>query len=232
VSRSRFQLSSNLVFDSRRAAWFPNERVLAVADLHLGYAWAHRLAGQLMPITPPTDTLARLSELQRDYAPREIVVLGDIVHRAVALASLEKEMRELIEILSAQSRLTLLVGNHDRQLHEVAKRWALAIELAESREVGSNLLVHGDKAITGQRPGQRIVMGHEHPAISIGDGVTTSQKCPCFLVSDSVIILPAFSNWAAGTNIRAYEMMSETARAAHFTRAIAVCGDKLLPVSL
>jgi DNA ligase-associated metallophosphoesterase len=232
VNRSRFQLSGDLVFDSRRAAWFPNERVLAVADLHLGYAWAHRLAGQLMPITPPTDTLARLKELQRDYAPREMVVLGDIVHRAVGLASLEKELRELIEILSAQSQLTLLVGNHDRQLREVSKQWALPIELAESREVGGNLLVHGDKTTAEQKRGQRLVMGHEHPAISIGDGVTTSQKCPCFLVSDTVIVLPAFSNWAAGTNIRAYEMMSEAARTADFTKAIAVCGDKLLPVSL
>ncbi|HEY0550701.1 MAG TPA: hypothetical protein VGF13_13940, partial [Verrucomicrobiae bacterium] len=95
MSRSRFPLGSDLIFDSRRAAWFPNERVLAVADLHLGYAWAHRLSGQLMPITPPTDTRARLKELQRDYAPHEIVVLGDIVHRAVAVESLEKEMREL-----------------------------------------------------------------------------------------------------------------------------------------
>jgi DNA ligase-associated metallophosphoesterase len=232
VSRSRFQLNDELVFDSRRAAWFPTERVLAVADLHLGYAWAHRLSGQLMPITPPADTLVRLKHLQRDYQPREIVVLGDIVHRAVAVASLEKEMRELIEVLSGQSHLTLLVGNHDRHLEKVLKQWALPVELADSRAVGGNLLVHGDKAVAGQRRSQRIIMGHEHPAISIGDGVTTSQKCPCFLVSESVIVLPAFSNWAAGTNIHAYELMSETARAADFSKAIAVCGDKLLPVSL
>lgn len=231
MNRSRFQVSDDLVFDCRRAAWLPNERVLAVADLHLGYAWAHRLAGQLMPITPPTDTLARLKELQSDYQPREIVVLGDIVHRAVALESLEKEMRELIGGLSSQSQLTLLLGNHDRQLQKVVKQWGLMVELAESREMNGHVLVHGDKAIA--RSGkQRIIMGHEHPAISIGDGVTTSQKCPCFLVSDTVIVLPAFSNWAAGTNVRAYEMMSEAARAADFTQAVAICGDKMLPIPL
>jgi uncharacterized protein len=232
VSHSRFQLNDDLVFDHRRAAWFPNERVLAVADLHLGYAWAHRLAGQLMPITPPTDTLPRLKELQRDYQPREIVVLGDIVHRAVAMESLEKEMRELIETLSAQSQVTLLAGNHDRQLESVLQQWGLPAELAESREVSGNLLVHGDKARAVQHGNLRIIMGHEHPAISIGDGVTTSQKCPCFLVSETVIVLPAFSHWAAGTNIRAYELMSEAARAAQFTRAIAICGDKMLPIPL
>ncbi len=185
-----------------------------------------------MPITPPTDTLARLSDLQRDYTPREIVVLGDIVHRAMSVESLEKELRELIEILSTQSQFTLLVGNHDRQLHDVSKQWALPIELAESRDVGGNLLVHGDKAIVENQRSLRVIMGHEHPAITIGDGVTTSHKCPCFLVSESVIVLPAFSNWVAGTNIRAYEFMSEAARAAEFTLAIAICGEKLLPVSL
>jgi uncharacterized protein len=232
MSPAKFQLASDLVFDARKAAWFPRERVLAVADLHLGYAWAHRLSGQLMPIPPTNDTLARLSDLQRDYEPREIVVLGDIVHRAMALTVLEEEIRELFTTLSPRTRLTFLSGNHDRQLAEVLKQWDLPIQLAESRAVGGNLLVHGDKALSEPSRGQRVVMGHEHPAISIGDGVTTSQKCPCFLVSTGLIVLPAFSRWAAGTNIRAYELMSEIARTADFIQAIAICGDKLLPVSL
>src|ERR1041385_4832633 len=108
---SRFLLDATLTLDSRRAAWFPHECVLAVADLHLGYAWAHRLSGQLMPITPTNDTLGRLQDLQRDYQPREIVVLGDIVHRAMALPVLQEEIRALFNGLSAQSQLTFLTGN-------------------------------------------------------------------------------------------------------------------------
>src|SRR6185436_8940683 len=113
---TQFPLDANLTFDSRRAAWFPNERVLAVADLHLGYAWAHRLSGQLMPITPANDTLARLTELQLHYQPREIVVLGDIVHRAMPMPVLEQELREVFEALSTRAQLTFIAGNHDRQL--------------------------------------------------------------------------------------------------------------------
>lgn len=217
--------------DARKAAWFPRERVLAVADLHLGYAWAHRLSGQLMPIPPTNDTLTRLAELQREYDPQEVVMLGDIVHRAMALPVLAEEVRELFDALSARSRLTFLAGNHDRNLKVVLKEWTLPIELLGSRTVGNHLLVHGD-APPPETDASVIVMGHEHPAISIGDGVTTSQKCPCFLISESVIVLPAFSRWAAGTNIRAYELMSETARSARFTQAVAVCGEKLLPIKL
>jgi putative SbcD/Mre11-related phosphoesterase len=226
-----FKVSRDLAFDSRRAAWFPQESVLAVADLHLGYAWAHRLSGQLMPIPPTNDTLARLVELQRDYEPREIVVLGDIVHRAMALAVLEEEVREFFNVLSPHSRLTFLGGNHDRDLQKVLTQWLLPIELAEAREIAGNVLVHGDQVLREHR-GKRIFMGHEHPAVSIGDGVTTSQKCPCFLISKTVMVLPAFSRWAAGTDIYAYPLMSETARAAKFTCAVAICGDKLLPICL
>ena len=230
MSCSRLQIG-DAVFDSRRAIWFPEQGVLAVADLHLGYAWAHRLSGQLMPITPANDTLARLQELQRDYVPREIVVVGDIVHRAMALAILEREMRELFDALSVHSKIIFLAGNHDRGLHRILRQWQLPLELSPSYEVGANLLVHGDNSFGGAI-GKRVFMGHEHPAISIGDGVTTSEKCPCFLVSESVVVLPAFSRWAAGTNIRVHPFMSALAQKVRFNCAIAICGEKLLRVLL
>jgi DNA ligase-associated metallophosphoesterase len=232
VNHSRLHIGDDLVFDVRRAAWFPHERVLVVADLHLGYAGAHRMSGQLMPIPPTNDTLARLTELQRDYEPREIVVLGDIVHRAMALPVLAKEVRELFDVLSARAQLTFVAGNHDRNLAAVLREWMLPIELIKSREFENYRLAHGDAAIPQNNGALRIVMGHEHPAISIGDGVTTSQKCPCFLVSENLIVLPAFSRWAAGTDIRSYELMSEAARRSKFTQAVAICGDKLLPIKL
>lgn len=231
IGSAQFKLAGGVVLDARRAAWFENERVLAVADLHLGYAWAHRLSGQLMPITPTNDTLERLAELQRDYEPGEIVVLGDIVHRAMALSVLEEEIRDLYDTLSPRSKLTFLAGNHDRDLQRVLMEWQLPIELQPSRQIDGHTLVHGDVVAEGPANGC-VVMGHEHPAISIGDGVTTSQKCPCFLVSDAVMVLPAFSRWAAGTNVRVYPFMSETARAARFTRAIAICGERLLPIRI
>jgi putative SbcD/Mre11-related phosphoesterase len=227
-----YQVSHDLLFDSRRAAWFPGERILAVADLHLGYAWAHRAGGQLMPIVRDDDTVQQLVELQQDYNAGEIVFVGDIVHRAIPVAAIEAEVRAIVDALAPHVRLTFLAGNHDRELQPLLKRWRLDIELAPFRTIGSNTLTHGDQPLPLNLKQTRTIMGHEHPAISIGDGVTTSQKCPCFLISDTVIILPAFSRWAAGTNIRSYPFASDLAREAHFTRAIAICGDKLLPVRL
>jgi metallophosphoesterase superfamily enzyme len=74
-------------------------------------------------------------------------------------------------------------------------------------------------------------MGHEHPSISLGDGIR-SAKFPCFMVSKTVLLLPAFSLWAAGADVRAHDFLSPLAQNARFSRAIAICGSKLLPVNL
>ena len=227
---AQFRSSADLVLDSRRAAWFPQERVLAIADLHLGYAWAHRLSGNLMPLPPPTETRERIATLQRDYQPREMVVLGDIVHRAVALPALETEMRDLAGLLDGGTRLILVAGNHDLGLSRLMAEWNLPVELTRFHKAGRYLFIHGDEPAPPLNGACCAIMGHEHPAISLGDGVTTSAKFPCFLVSERVLILPAFSLWAAGTNVRSYPFMSPLAQSAGFQEAIAIIGDKLLPV--
>ncbi len=78
----------------------------------------------------------------------------------------------------------------------------------------------------------RIFMGHEHPAVTVGDGFATSIKCPCFLVSNEVVVLPAFSHWAAGSDIARGSFMSPLARNARMTQAFAVMGENLLPMSI
>ncbi len=239
MDNSRFQLAEHIWLDARRALWLADARVLAVADLHLGYAWAQRLRGQLLPLAALQDTAERLLALQRDYEPREIVLLGDIVHRAVALPALEAELNDLLNRLAPQSALTLVMGNHDRNLDQLLARRAPLPQLVSERAIGPHLFIHGDVAAFDEKrrkqiraQGGRIIMGHEHPAITLGDGVASSAKCPCFMAGEDVIILPAFSDWAAGTVIGNYPFMSALARSAVFTHAVAVMGDKLLPVPL
>jgi putative SbcD/Mre11-related phosphoesterase len=202
-----------------------------VADLHLGYTWAHRAAGQLMPVSPPDETLERLLALQAEYQPRRIVLLGDIVHRALPLRPLENEVRSLVEALANKTELVLVAGNHDRKLATMLERWRLPVALVKSCLAGPYVCVHGDEALA-EPNGARVIMGHEHPAVVLHDGVTTYQKCPCFLVGEGTIILPAFSAWAAGVEVRERRFLSPIARCERFRLAIAVCGERLLPVHL
>ena len=51
------EISAGIWLDHRRAVYLEAERILCVADLHLGYAWAHRFSGQLMPLRGEEDLL-------------------------------------------------------------------------------------------------------------------------------------------------------------------------------
>jgi putative SbcD/Mre11-related phosphoesterase len=228
----QMELAPGLIADARRALWLAAERVLAVADLHLGYAWAHRHGGQLLPLSAPEDTTERLLELQQDYQPREIVLLGDIVHRAVPVPALESDLRELIGRLAARTSVTLVRGNHDRF---VDRLWSsqhgreFPGQLVSEVKAGPHLLLHGDAEPRGEPLG-RIIMGHEHPAVELAEGVASRAKFPCFLAGPRVIVLPAFSPWAAGTPIGAYPFQSALAQRADFSDVIAIVGSRLLPL--
>ena len=219
-----------MVFDARRAVYFREHQLLAVADLHLGYAWTHRAQGQLMPVAPKDNALERLKTLISEYDPARIVLLGDIVHRALPVPALLEELRALIEIADGKRELTLLAGNHDRKLQQLLKQHDCGTVLKTEYVEGDTVLLHGDRPAT--QPGTRFVIGHEHPAISLGDGVATSRKFPCFLIADDVVTLPSFSSWSAHTPFPSYEFMSPIARAARFQTALAILGDRLLPVPL
>ncbi|RYY91444.1 MAG: hypothetical protein EOO11_22700, partial [Chitinophagaceae bacterium] len=77
------ELAPGIHLDVRRAVWLPETGTLAVSDLHLGYVWAHRHSGQMLPVSMAEETVPRLLELVTAYKPKELVLLGDIVHRAV-----------------------------------------------------------------------------------------------------------------------------------------------------
>lgn len=219
-----------IVFDARRAVYFREHDLLAVADLHLGYAWTHRAQGQLMPIGQKDSALDRLAALLSDYKPARLVLLGDIVHRALPVPALLDELRALLQLAEDKCELILLAGNHDRKLHQLLKQLNAKNVLHTEHAVGENIFLHGDRAPA--QSATRYVIGHEHPAISLGDGVATSRKFPCFLIADNVITLPSFSSWSAHTPFPHYEFMSPIAKTARFQTALAILGDRLLPVPL
>jgi len=139
------------------------------------------------------------------------------------------DFEALLHALTEHCATKLILGNHDRKLRSLFDK-NKSIEFHSAIRVGQYLLRHGNEAEEAAEGGVTI-MGHEHPAIHLGDGIK-GAKFPCFLVSETVLVLPAFSLWAAGSNVRAYPFMSETARGAVFKKAIAICGEKLLPVRL
>ncbi len=189
-----------------------------------------------MPLSACEDSGDRLEELVLRYEPRELVLLGDIVHRAVAVPALLEELASIIERLGAQVSLRLVAGNHDVRLAGLLAKLPIPVALVRSWQAGPHLLVHGDEARAGAEQleqataaGGLIIIGHEHPAFCLTDRVTTRLKCPCFLIGPRLIVLPAFSRWAAGTAYQRGKSLSPYLQLCPPECAVPIVGDRLLP---
>lgn len=238
---TRLEPAPGLWLDARRAVFLAETRTLAVADLHLGYAWTHRASGNLLPVGAPEDTVDRLKQLIADYAPEELILAGDIVHGFAPTGPVREELRRLVKETGTQTRLRLIAGNHDGWLPEFLDEAGCNHPVETEIAAGRHLFLHGHAAddrqanarlqAARQRHG-RVIFGHEHPAMVLSGGVATSARCPCFLISDDAVVLPAFSAWSSGTDVRGGVFLSPYSRAAHFDRAVVIVAGKLLPVPL
>jgi len=229
AARGRLELRPGVWLDARRAVYLAQEATLAIADLHLGYAWAQRAAGNLVPLGTGDEWAAALTGLLDDYGPKQVVVLGDFVHSAVKVQAIEAEVCRFIEAVEMRAELVLVGGNHDRGLKKLLERCGKAVEVRESLRCGNYLLVHGHEALEGQ---ELVLMGHEHPAVTLEDPAGGVVRCPCFLVGERVTVLPAMSHWAAGCNVRSGRFLSALAKGERFARVVAILGGKLVPLNL
>jgi putative SbcD/Mre11-related phosphoesterase len=237
MDHSKHEFAPGMWSDARRALWIPEASLLAVADLHLGYAWAHRHAGQLMPITARDTTPERLRALVDDYKPQRLVLLGDIVHRAVPVNPVREALLAVLDCLPPQLAVTAVAGNHDRDIENLLRADNRFVPVTHYCASGC-VFVHGDaasvvaaesdiKAAKAKRGW--VIIGHEHPSVTLGDGVATWEKYPCFLVCDGLLVLPAFSQWAAGNSRD--EFMSPLLECTEIKLKVGIVGDRLLPIS-
>ncbi|PTX94310.1 metallophosphoesterase [Opitutus sp. ER46] len=181
---ARAEIRPGVWIDSRLALWLETARLLVVADLHWGYAASHRVRGNLLPAWGDDDIEKRLHTLIDDYAPAEMIWLGDVVHAAEGAARAERFLS------AAVVPITVVIGNHDRC-------WRGA-GTANVQRAGC-FFHHGDRPEVVPA-GYVEVVGHHHPAVVWRDGAGGRLKLPALVAEPSRIVLPAFSPWAAGAN--------------------------------
>ena len=183
-------VAPGILFDSRLALVLEAAHALVVADLHWGYAESHRAAGNLLPGWGDDQIESTLHALLRDYAPEELIWLGDSLHTARSAPGARARAEAFIA--ASPCPVHVIAGNHDA-------RWALA--LAGPLVRGRFVLHHGDRDLPADfhTPTDAIeVIGHHHPAYVHRDGAGARLKLPALVQSRTRLILPAFSPWAAG----------------------------------
>lgn len=185
-----------LVLLPQKAAFWPRERMLVIADIHFGKAAAFRSFGIPVPKGTTTENLQALDELVELTGARHVLFLGDFLHaRAAHAASTQAAMlawrRRRCELV-----LTLVRGNHDRHAGDPAAQ--LGIDLVdEPYTVGPFSFCHHPDI---DAPGY-VLAGHVHPVYVLATRFD-ALRLPCFVAGPHRMILPSFGAFTGGHAMR------------------------------
>ena len=189
------------------ALWWPEERLLCVADLHLGKS--ERIARRGGPLLPPYETAETLDRLAAEIGaldPATVICLGDSFDDMDASGALAPADLGRLTALAAGREWLWIAGNHDPA--------PLAMPGGHLAELARGPLVFRHAAEEAAPPGE--VSGHYHPKLRLAARGRTITRA-CFLHDDRRLILPAFGAYTGG--LRA-DHPSLLALFAHPARAI------------
>ena len=194
MTGARFALGgTTVVADPSGALYWPDERLIVVADLHFEKGSGFASRGTLLPPYDTRETLARLDRVLRRYRPRGVVCLGDTFHDAGAHGRLAVAEAARLQRLVGAHAWTWVVGNHDPVIPP-----ALAGTVADELALGPLTLRHAARTDGGVPAGE--VSGHYHPKAMIR---TCSRRVSgrCFVTDGRRLILPAFGAFAGGLDV-------------------------------
>jgi DNA ligase-associated metallophosphoesterase len=197
-----------LVADPAGALYWPEESLLAVADLHFekGSSFARR--GMLLPPYDTAATLARLALLIARYAPRRVVALGDNFHDGDGASRLADTDRDAITELQGGRDWIWIKGNHDPEPAD-----GIGGQFLATLAVGALLFRHEPSA----KPAEGEIAGHLHPVACVSHRGRTVRR-RCFASDGKRAVMPAFGAYAGGLNIldRAFDkVFGDVAFTAH-----------------
>jgi uncharacterized protein len=186
-----------------KAAWWPAERTLLIADAHIGKAVSFRKLGVPVPEATTGGNLDAIDALLALHDAKRIVFLGDLLHSRhahdrgtlAAVASWREQRNEL--------ELVLVRGNHDDRAGDPPPSWVVhCVDEPFMLPAAPQLaLCHHPKP----REGAYVLAGHLHPCTTVGRGIDR-LRLPCFHFGAGVGVLPAFG---AFTGMHPIERMPE-----------------------
>jgi DNA ligase-associated metallophosphoesterase len=175
-----------LLLAAGNALYWPRERALLVADLHLEKASFYARFGQMLPPYDSRETLGRVADAVRLTGAQRVFCLGDNFHDTGGAARLEPRAAGMLEALSRATDWVWISGNHDQG----AVPCGTAVD---ELEVAGVMLRH--EAMPGEdRP---ELSGHFHPKLKVSARGRRVVR-PCAVVSERKLILPAFGALTGG----------------------------------
>ena len=173
------------------ALYWPSEKALIVADLHLEKGSAFAARGQMLPPYDTRETLNKLATLIDHYQPETVIALGDSLHDSSAAARMDRRDVETLHILQEDRDWIWITGNHDPEIDRTLAGYVVA-----------DITVAGITLRHDPRPGAATheIAGHFHPAARLVLNGTSLRR-PCFVGNGLRLIVPAFGAYTGGLNI-------------------------------
>ncbi|MDH7596259.1 MAG: metallophosphoesterase [Methanothrix sp.] len=173
-------------------------RAMVVADVHLGIEYELWLGGANVP-SQTGKLLDRLRGMIDEHRPERLVVLGDLKHNVPRTSWQERiEVPDFIRNLSELVEVTLVPGNHDTGLRDLAP----GAEVCEPDGVVIDGIgyFHGhtwpDPEVLSSRA---LITAHLHPSVRLVDplGASRSERVWVRAFSEEykkeVVVMPAFN---------------------------------------
>ncbi|MGC8679586.1 MAG: metallophosphoesterase [Fervidicoccaceae archaeon] len=182
--------------------------VAIIADLHLGFEEEMAKAGIYLPRLQLSRALS-LIEYLKSIGVKKLIIDGDIKNSFNKLTVQERE--EIIKFLGKAKDLfdevVLVRGNHDNYVSIITDK--MDVKLVPNLRLSEKVFVlHGHRESSEALKHELIIIGHEHPSLSIRDEIGSIFKLPCFLRvplkgsrKREILVLPAAGYYQSGNSI-------------------------------
>jgi putative SbcD/Mre11-related phosphoesterase len=180
--------------------------LLVISDLHLGLEGSMTSDGSYVPKFQLGDILQEIKESREKTGATRILVNGDLKNEFhKSYYSEKQEIKKFLRRLQNNFEDVIVIkGNHDKFIEKTVEDQGL--KLRERYLEDGVLFLHGHEEIETEEEFDTIVIGHEHPALSLEDEIGVVEKVDCALYGETedeknIVVLPAFSTISNGTRI-------------------------------
>lgn len=178
-----------------KALWLRDQKIVLIADLHLGKVNHFRRSGIPVPQKANDKNTEMLISILQQTNPNRLIFLGDLFH-----SHYNEEWEVLGQIRKHYKACSfeLVVGNHDI--------------LSKVQYERHDLIMHNDELVINNfkltheplidvPDGFYNLCGHIHPAVTLRGTGRQSVTLPCFYFTKNQGILPAFGSFTGTARI-------------------------------
>ena len=195
--------NNRFLLDASGTLFWPDFDLLIFSDLHFEKGSFLSQFANPLPRMDTRKTLDNMQKVLATYQPECVVCLGDSFHDGNAISRMETSNIELLNSMVASAqKWQWVLGNHDPEIPKeitgesfVSLKQNNILLVHEPEDLKKINEAHGStQTITAQ------IIGHFHPKMRIKQsGHSMSGKC--FVVSNDVLLMPAFGQYTGGLSV-------------------------------